>query len=159
MRQVVAAPLHAVQPCGGPEPRGPGGVAALVGDGVGVVAARGEVSDQAHVVGHPDSVRVVGDVRADEDAPGGSVHIRALEPPAVGQTTGFETVMQLVTPVLAYTVEIERLEAKVGGGSELSELALRVTCIYRREDDGWKLLHRHADPRVSRQSAESVLER
>jgi ketosteroid isomerase-like protein len=75
-----------------------------------------------------------------------------------GETTGFETVMQLVTPELAYTVEIERLRAKVGGSPKLSELALRVTCIYRREDDGWKLLHRHGDPRASRQSAESVLE-
>jgi ketosteroid isomerase-like protein len=74
-----------------------------------------------------------------------------------GETTGFETVMQLVTPELAYTVEIERLRVK-GGSPELSELALRVTCIYRREDDGWKLLHRHGDPRASRQSAESVLE-
>jgi hypothetical protein len=49
----------------------------------------------------------------------------------------------------AGTVEIERLRAKVGGSPELSELALRVTCIYRREDDGWKLLHRYGDPRVS----------
>jgi len=74
-----------------------------------------------------------------------------------GETTGFETVMRIVTPELAYTVEIERFKAKVGGRSELSDLGLRVTCIYRRENDGWKLLHRHADPRVSRQPAESVI--
>lgn len=65
--------------------------------------------------------------------------------------------MTLVTPDIAYTVEIERFKAKVGGRPELSELALRVTCIYRRENDGWKLVHRHADPRVSRQPAKSVL--
>jgi ketosteroid isomerase-like protein len=76
-----------------------------------------------------------------------------------GETTGFETVMQLVAGDLAYTVEIERFNAKVGGRPDLSEVALRVTCIYRREEDAWKLVHRHADPRVSRHPAESVLER
>jgi ketosteroid isomerase-like protein len=52
---------------------------------------------------------------------------------------------------------IERGEAKVGGGHEMSELAVRVTCIYAREEDGWKLVHRHADPRVARLPAEAVL--
>ena len=73
-----------------------------------------------------------------------------------GETTGFDTVAQLVTSEFAYTVEIERFRAKVGGRSEVSELALRVTCIYRRENDTWKLVHRHADPRVSPQPSESV---
>jgi len=60
---------------------------------------------------------------------------------------------------LAYTVEIERYQAKVGGNDEPSDLALRVTCVYRREDDGWKLVHRHADPRVDRQPAVFVIQR
>jgi uncharacterized protein (TIGR02246 family) len=76
-----------------------------------------------------------------------------------GGTTGFETVSQLVLSDLAYTVEIERFRAKVGGAEETSELALRVTCIYRRQDGAWRLVHRHADPRVSRQTAESVIQR
>lgn len=75
-----------------------------------------------------------------------------------GETTGFEMVAQNVGPDFAYTVEIERFRAKVGGAEEISELALRVTCVYRREDDGWKLVHRHADPRVARQAAESVIQ-
>ena len=74
-----------------------------------------------------------------------------------GATVGFETISRQITDALAYTVEIERFAAKVGGSSELSALALRVTCIYRREADGWRLVHRHADPRVSRLPAESVL--
>jgi ketosteroid isomerase-like protein len=74
-----------------------------------------------------------------------------------GRTTAFETVTQAVGPEIAYTVEIERFQAKVGGRQELSELALRVTCIYRLEADGWKLVHRHADPRVERQLPETVI--
>jgi uncharacterized protein (TIGR02246 family) len=74
-----------------------------------------------------------------------------------GHTTSFETVAQVVGPEIAYTVEIERFETKVAGQQELSELALRTTCVYRREADGWKLVHRHADPRVDRQSPESVI--
>lgn len=75
-----------------------------------------------------------------------------------GKTTDFEMVMNAVTPEFAYTVEIERFEAKVVGRAELAPVALRVTCVYRREDGAWKLVHRHADPRVADQTAESVLQ-
>ena len=75
-----------------------------------------------------------------------------------GETVGFETVTQAVGDDLAYTVEIERTRIKVGGQDETSDVAVRVTCVYRREDDGWKLVHRHADPRVERQTAESVVQ-
>src|SRR5689334_14679354 len=75
-----------------------------------------------------------------------------------GEPATFETIAKLVLDDLAYTVEIERVRARVGGREDLSEVALRVTCIYRREADGWKLLHRHADPRVSRQPADSVIQ-
>lgn len=75
-----------------------------------------------------------------------------------GHATGFETIERLVTPDLAYTLEIERFVAKVGGSSDLSDIALRVSCMYRLEDDIWKLLHRHADPRVGPQTPESVIQ-
>ncbi len=75
-----------------------------------------------------------------------------------GRATGFETLVKTVTPELAYLVEIERYRTKLGGSEELSDVALRVTSIFRREDDGWKLVHRQADPRVSPQTAESLVE-
>jgi ketosteroid isomerase-like protein len=75
-----------------------------------------------------------------------------------GHTTDFEKIEWLVTPDLAYTLEIERYVAKVGGSSELSDIALRVSCMYRLEGDGWKLLHRHADPRVGPQTPESLIQ-
>jgi ketosteroid isomerase-like protein len=75
-----------------------------------------------------------------------------------GETTSFETITECVTPEWAYTVEIERFRARVGGRPEVADLALRVTCVYRREEGGWRLVHRHADPRVERQTAESVIQ-
>ena len=75
-----------------------------------------------------------------------------------GHTTGFETIERLVTSDLAYTIEIERYATKVGGSSDLSDIALRVSCMYRLEDSGWKLLHRHADPRVGPQKPESLVQ-
>jgi len=45
---------------------------------------------------------------------------------------------------MAYIVGFERGEVVVDGGAPQS-MALRVTHIYRRFGDGWKLVHRHAD--------------
>jgi SnoaL-like domain len=47
---------------------------------------------------------------------------------------------------------------KVGGAEEMVRVALRVTTIFRREDDGWKVVHRHADPITDRQPPESLLQ-
>lgn len=69
-----------------------------------------------------------------------------------GEIVSFDTVMQWVGPDLAATVEIERYRVKGGGSEQLSDVAIRVTCIYRREPGGWQLLHRHADPRVDQQA-------
>ena len=75
-----------------------------------------------------------------------------------GELVGFEPVAKHVTPDLAYTVEVERFKAKVGGGKDLSPVAIRVTSIFRPEEGVWKLVHRHADPIISPQPAESVIE-
>jgi len=75
-----------------------------------------------------------------------------------GGALGFDEVSRLVTPELAYLVEIERYEAKVGGGAELTPVSLRCTTIFRREYDGWKIVHRHADPITAARTAESVLQ-
>ena len=76
-----------------------------------------------------------------------------------GQMTGFETVAKYVTPELAYVVWIERPKAKLGAGEEITPFALRVTMIFRPEEDGeWKIVHRHADPITTPQPAESVIQ-
>jgi len=73
-----------------------------------------------------------------------------------GRTIGFENFATVVDGDLAYTLEIERFEAKVGDSEVLAPVALRVTSIYRREDEAWKLVHRHADPITTPRAAESV---
>ena len=75
-----------------------------------------------------------------------------------GKTISFETVAKHVTPELAYLVEIEQAELKVGDMEEISPYALRVTMIFRREDSEWKVVHRHADPITTAQPAESVIQ-
>jgi ketosteroid isomerase-like protein len=76
-----------------------------------------------------------------------------------GEMTGYETVAKCVTPELAYVVWIERPMAKVGGSKEITPFALRVTMIFRPEEDGeWKIVHRHADPIIIPQPAESVIQ-
>jgi ketosteroid isomerase-like protein len=45
---------------------------------------------------------------------------------------------------LAYTVWLERGQARLFGREEFTPTALRITHIYRREPDGWKIIHLHA---------------
>ena len=42
---------------------------------------------------------------------------------------------------------IERQHGEVGGLPD-QDWSLRVTLVFRREDAGWRLVHRHADPLV-----------
>jgi ketosteroid isomerase-like protein len=82
---------------------------------------------------------------------------RAAENYRDGSATGFDNISTVVTSELSYLVEVERLRAKVGGRTEASELALRVTTILRLEQGNWRIVHRHADPITTARPAESVL--
>ena len=75
-----------------------------------------------------------------------------------GGMVAFEDVAKYVTPELAYTVWLERQKAKVGGRQDVTPFTLRVTMIYRPEEDSWKVVHRHADPITTAQPAESVIQ-
>ena len=54
-----------------------------------------------------------------------------------------EVVAADVSGDLAYTVHRELTSTSVDGRPR--DYVLRVTQVYRREDDGWKVVHRHAD--------------
>jgi ketosteroid isomerase-like protein len=63
-----------------------------------------------------------------------------------GKAIRFEEVSRYTSADLVTLFEVEHWETKVAGRSEPSPFALRVTTIFRRESDGWKLVSRHADP-------------
>jgi ketosteroid isomerase-like protein len=75
-----------------------------------------------------------------------------------GRATGFDSLVMLVTPQLAYLVEVERFAAKIGGREDVSSGALRVTSVLRPEDGTWRIVHRHADPITAPRAAESVIQ-
>ena len=64
-----------------------------------------------------------------------------------GSVDDFERIAEYVTADLATLLEMERWRAKVGEREDLTTFELRVTTTLRPEgDDGWKIVHRHADP-------------
>jgi ketosteroid isomerase-like protein len=75
-----------------------------------------------------------------------------------GRAAGFEIVAKNVTPELAYVVQIEHMESKVGEREDVTPYALRATMIFRPEDGTWKVVHRHADPITTPQPADSVIQ-
>jgi ketosteroid isomerase-like protein len=84
---------------------------------------------------------------------------RAVAQLREGEPIRFERISEYATADLAYILELERWRGKVGGVDQLVPMALRVTTLYRREDGGWKIAHRHADPITSPRTAESIIER
>ena len=71
---------------------------------------------------------------------------------------GFEEVSRYTTADLGYIVQIERTQAVIPGSDGIKPIALRVTLIFRREEDGWKIVHRHADPITTPRSITTAIE-
>jgi ketosteroid isomerase-like protein len=82
---------------------------------------------------------------------------RAVSQLRDGEGLAFERISGSAGADLAYTLEIERCRVKVGGAPERAPSSLRVTTIFRREGDGWKIVHRHADPITTPRPIESVV--
>jgi hypothetical protein len=67
---------------------------------------------------------------------------------------GTLTVQRLASYVdgnLGYVVQREKVRFKVPGRTRESILEIRATWIFRREPDGWRIIHRHADSLMKRQ--------
>jgi ketosteroid isomerase-like protein len=73
-------------------------------------------------------------------------------------TIQFEEMARHATSEMGYVFHIERVEAKVGESDERRRITLRVTMIYRREDDGWKIVLRQADPIMTPRPIDSIIE-
>ena len=65
---------------------------------------------------------------------------------ADGEDLVFDEISFVETPDLAYEIGIQRGRMKLGGDDRMAPVALRVTTVFRREDGGWRIVHRHADP-------------
>ena len=93
------------------------------------------------------------DRRIRKDAPNhrlssiAGVHIAARRTPGMcrSNTERVEPLAMCASGNLAFSVWIERSEARVVGRDDYAPLALRVTHIFRRESGGWKIIHRHGD--------------
>jgi ketosteroid isomerase-like protein len=67
-------------------------------------------------------------------------------------TTTFERLATQSSGELGYVVQIEHISYQVPDQSTLSTRDYRVTMIFHREADGWRLVHRHADTQMSKKA-------
>jgi ketosteroid isomerase-like protein len=124
-----------------------------------------EVSESYHralksfILGDPDPVLAVWSTRDDATLanPFGppvrgfeairQAAVRAAAQVADGTDFTVERISAHETAEVAYELEIHRFQGRMGGATQRSPVSLRVTTIYRHEgDDGWRVVHRHADP-------------
>lgn len=69
-------------------------------------------------------------------------------------SNGTNTIERLVThsnEKLGYVVQVERIRFQVPGQAKELTRDYRVTMLFLRESDGWKLVHRHADSQMMKQ--------
>jgi ketosteroid isomerase-like protein len=86
---------------------------------------------------------------------------RAIEEAAAnfkGGSMRFEEVSRYATPDLGYVVWLERGEVQLVGSENMTPSSLRVTMIFRREGDTWKVAHRHADPITTARPINTVID-
>jgi ketosteroid isomerase-like protein len=83
---------------------------------------------------------------------------RAVSQLSDGEVLAVDRISSYSSGDLAYIVEIEHDRVRLGGAREPATLALRVTTIFRREEDGWKVLHRHADPITTSRPVDSMVQ-
>jgi hypothetical protein len=67
-----------------------------------------------------------------------------------GATKSIEYLSKYADERIAYTVAIERDQVRTAETTETEPRALRATQVFRRVDGEWKLVHRHADPLLSK---------
>jgi len=70
-----------------------------------------------------------------------------------GSKSAFEVLQIGADAGIAYWVGIQRSIVQMQGKAEAVPMDLRVTEVFRREHDEWKLIHRHADTLTSEPEA------
>jgi ketosteroid isomerase-like protein len=123
--------------------------AILNGDPSGYQALYSDAEDVT--LGNPFGPYARGRQKVEATLAGAASHYRD------GEVTGVELIADYLSDDLACIVEVERGRAKVGGGEERVQVAIRVTSVFRLEQGTWKLVHRHADPITTPRPAASVV--
>ncbi len=70
-----------------------------------------------------------------------------------------EYLASAVSGDLAYVASIERATVLLAGQEQAKPMALRVTHVFRKQDDGWKMILRHADPLMGKIATAAVIEK
>jgi ketosteroid isomerase-like protein len=73
-----------------------------------------------------------------------------------GGTTRTEVLASFRSGDLIVLSQIEHQEVLFDGDAAPQNWSLRVTLVYRRETQGWRVVHRHADPLVRQRSLEEA---
>ncbi|HEY7560056.1 MAG TPA: nuclear transport factor 2 family protein [Candidatus Binatia bacterium] len=60
-----------------------------------------------------------------------------------------EEISRMVGADFAYLVQTEVIRSRVASQAEVSTQQLRATMVFRRESDGWRIVHRHADSQMA----------
>jgi len=66
-------------------------------------------------------------------------------------TLTVERIASYVDGNLGYVVQREKVRFRLPDRTQESNLEIRATWIFRRERDGWRIIHRHADSLMKRQ--------
>lgn len=87
----------------------------------------------------PDGKKVVGAVQINATNAQGSMMF------APGGTGWFEILQMTASGDPGFWTGVQHAKVRLRDTDEPVSTALRVTEVFRREADGWKLVHRHAD--------------